>query len=375
MAEDTRGLTYSDAGVDYEAIDPAKVMAQTQAAATGENLSRWGLRELGASRGESAFVWEEADAYRAFVLECLGTKPLVANATREITGRTYYDALAQDTVAMVVNDIAAVGAEPQVITAYWAVGSSDWFDDQDRMRDLSHGWRAACDAVGATWGGGETPVLQGILAPEAVDLAGACVGVIKPKDRLVLGDALAPGDRIVVLASSGIHANGLSLARAIADRLPDGYGTRLSDGSLYGEALLAPTVLYSPALRALREAGVTPHYFSNITGHGWRKVMRARRPLRYRIERLPEPGPLFDFLVRHGQLDLDEAYGSLNMGAGFAVYVPEDQAEATVSAAESAGVAAWDVGVVEAADRSVILEPLDITYRGGELRLRADVGG
>lgn len=365
-----RGLTYAEAGVDYTAIDPAKVLAQRAAAGTSGLLDRWGLRAVAASRGESAFVWEEPDAYRAMVVEGLGTKNLVADAFRAHSGRSHYEALAQDTVAMIVNDISVVGAEPQVVTAYWAVGDSAWFDDHARAADLADGWASACALAGATWGGGETPVLSGIVAPGTIDLGGACVGIVRPKDRLCLGDRLATGDAIVLLASSGIHANGLTLARRIAVSLPDGYGTEVGDGVTLGEALLSPTHIYAPVVRDILESGVDVHYMANITGHGWRKLMRARRSLRYVVTEVPPPPPLFPFLIERGGLSDAEAYGNLNMGAGFAVYAPAGDTGAILQAAERNGLRAWVVGHVEEGARAVVLEPLGLTFEGDSLEVR-----
>src|SRR5664279_1180672 len=110
--------TYAETGVDYSALDPIKLLAQQAAAATAPNLGKFGASELTASRGESAYVWEEPDAYRALVVEGLGTKNLIADKMRAVTGKTYYDSLAQDTVAMIVNDLVVVGAMPQVVNAY-----------------------------------------------------------------------------------------------------------------------------------------------------------------------------------------------------------------------------------------------------------------
>ena len=106
------------------------------------------------------------------------------------------------------------------------------------------GWKRACDTCAVAWGGGETPALAGVVEAGRIDLAASCTGLINPKERLSVGDKLAPGDAIVLLASSGIHANGLSLARKLVERLPDGYLSKLPDGTTYGEALLAPTALY-----------------------------------------------------------------------------------------------------------------------------------
>ena len=112
--------------------------------------------------------------------------------------------------------------------AYWAAGGSDWFADGERAAALVAGWKRACDDCGVAWGGGETPALAGIVEDGRIDLAAACTGIVNPKERLSLGEHLAPGDAIVLLASSGIHANGLSLARKLAERLPRGYLTPLA---------------------------------------------------------------------------------------------------------------------------------------------------
>ncbi|MDP6054397.1 MAG: AIR synthase related protein, partial [Candidatus Latescibacteria bacterium] len=140
-------LTYEQSGVDYAKIDPLKVLAQQAAMATGRNTASAGITEVVASRGESAYVMDVGDFYIACITECLGTKALVADATREITGKTYYDYIAQDTIATAVNDLITVGARPLSIHAYWATGGSDWFDDKQRMQDLVDGWKRACDSI------------------------------------------------------------------------------------------------------------------------------------------------------------------------------------------------------------------------------------
>ena len=172
---------------------------------------------------------------------------------RKITGKTYHDQIAQDDVAMIVNDIIVVGAKPLVVNAYFAAGNSEWFSDEEKMEDLTNGFRDACNIAGAVWGGGESPSLRGIITEGTADLAGSCVGEIKPKDRLTLGEKLTLGDAILFVESSGVHANGLTLARTIASNLPEGYATRLSDGSIYGESLLTPTHLYSKLVQDLFE--------------------------------------------------------------------------------------------------------------------------
>ncbi|MDX2141917.1 MAG: AIR synthase-related protein [Rhodospirillaceae bacterium] len=364
-------IDYRAAGVDYTKIDPLKIDAQRAARDTGGNLARHALREVTASRGESAYVVDMGDFYLASITECLGTKVLIADAMRPITGKTYFDALAQDTLAMAINDIITVGATPISVQAYWAAGSSTWFDDKQRAADLVRGWKAACDRCGVSWGGGETPSLGGVVNADTIDLAASCIGIIKPKERLTIADKLAVGDSIVLLASSGIHANGVSLARKVATDSPEGYKAKLGDGRLFGDALLDATVLYSPVTEALFAAGVVPHYCANITGHGWRKIMRHASAFTYRFHAIGTVPPVLSYLQRAARLTDAEAYGTFNMGAGFALFVSPADAEKTVAVAAKAGVAAWIAGQVEAGPKRVVIEPLGITYTDADMHLRA----
>jgi len=363
-------LSYRQAGVDYELIDPLKVAAQRAAADTASHLQAHGFSEVRESRGESAYVVDVGPFYLASIVECLGSKALVADEMARLTGHSFYDAIAQDTIAMAINDLITVGATPLVVQAYWAAGGSDWFGDATRAQALVAGWKRACDMCQVAWGGGETPALAGIVEAGRIDLAASCTGLVNPKHRLSLGEKLGPGDAIVLLTSSGIHANGLSLARKLVERLPQGYLTPVLPGLNYGEALLAPTTLYSPVTEALYRAGVTTHYASNITGHGWRKLLRHPKPLRYRVHTLPAVPPVLRFIQRLAQQDDHEAYGTLNMGAGFALFVPADQAQRTVEIAVANGVAATLAGVVEVGDKELLVEPLGLRFAAKDLQLR-----
>jgi len=258
-----------------------------------------------------------------------------------------------------------------VVQAYWAAGGSEWFGDATRAQALVAGWKRACERCQVAWGGGETPALAGIVEAGRIDLAASCTGLVNPKQRLSLGEKLGPGDAIVLLESSGIHANGLSLARKLVERLPQGYLTPVQPGLGYGEALLAPTLLYSPVTEALHHAGITTHYASNITGHGWRKLLRHPKALRYRVHTLPEVPPVLSFIQRLAQQDDHEAYGTLNMGAGFALYVAASDAARVVEVARSCGVPAWVAGTVEAGAKKVVIEPLGLTFTADDLHVRA----
>ena len=367
-------LSYEQAGVNYDLIDPLKVSAQRAAAATAGHLAAHGFAEVKASRGESAYVVDVGPFYIASIVECLGSKALVADEMAILTGRSWYEGIAQDTIAMAVNDLITVGATPLVVQAYWAAGGSDWFSDAARAHALVTGWKKACDTCRVAWGGGETPALAGIVEAGRIDLAASCTGLINPKQRLSVGDRLAAGDVIVLLDSSGIHANGLSLARKLLERLPGGWLTEIDPvkhpGLGYGEALLAPTVLYSPVTEALWAAGIVPHYCANITGHGWRKLLRHPGAFTYRLHTVPPVPPVLQFIQRHARQDDREAYGTLNMGAGFALFVAAADAERTVQIAQGLGIGARVAGAVEAGDKQVLIEPLGIRFGDDDLQLR-----
>lgn len=363
-------LTYDQAGVNYDLIDPLKVAAQRAAAATAPHLAAHGFTEVPASRGESAYVVDVGPFYLASIVECLGSKALVADEMKALTGKSYYDGIAQDTIAMAVNDLITVGATPLVVQAYWAAGGSDWFGDAQRAQALVAGWKKACDTCGVAWGGGETPALAGIVESGRIDLAASCTGIVNPKSRLSVGDDLGAGDAIVILASSGIHANGLSLARKLVERLPKGYLTEVAPGLSYGEALLAPTTLYSPVTEAIAKAGIRVHYSANITGHGWRKMLRHTKSLTYRIDTVPPVPPVLKFIQEQAKQDDHEAYGTLNMGAGFALFVAAADAARVVELSKAAGVPAWVCGRVEDGPKQVLIEPLGIRYGADDLALR-----
>jgi len=363
-------LSYEQAGVNYDLIDPLKVSAQRAAASTATHLASHGFSEVQASRGESAYVVDVGPFYIASIVECLGSKALVADEMAALTGRSWYAGIAQDTIAMAVNDLITVGATPLVLQAYWAAGGSDWFGDAERAQALVAGWKAACEVCNVAWGGGETPALAGIVEAGRIDLAASCTGLINPKQRLSVGDRLAAGDAIVLLDSSGIHANGLSLARKLVERLPAGWLTEVEPGLSYGEALLAPTVLYSPVTEALWAAGIVPHYCANITGHGWRKLLRHPGRFTYRIHTVPPVTPVLKFIQQHAQQDDREAYSTLNMGAGFAIFVPAADAERVVQIAQGLGVGARVAGTVEAGEKQLLIEPLGIRFGDDDLQLR-----
>lgn len=365
-----QSITYSQVGDNYDTKNPIKKLAQTAAAQTAKHLEALGFKEISESRGESAFIWQvDENTFMASVIEGLGTKSLVADDMRVITKKTYYDTIAQDTVATIINDLVTSGAKPFVLHAYWAIEDNSWLQDEERMKDLIRGWQSACGDSGVAWGGGETPTLKGIIQPGTVDLGGSAIGIIH-KNKLVQAKNLQAGDRILFLKSNGINANGVSLARAVAKKLPEGYATKLPSGVMYGEALLAKTNIYATLIQDLLDKRINIHYISNITGHGLRKVMRAPADFTYIIEKIFPTPELFSFIQKHANLTDEEMYATFNMGQDYAIFLPAQDLQRAQEIIKENGFKSLDAGHLETGKRQIIIKPKNTTFGGETLNLR-----
>jgi phosphoribosylformylglycinamidine cyclo-ligase len=366
-------LSYEKSGVRYDELDAFKRACQKAARTTAGALIGHGYAEPASTRGESAYLIEAADHYLAQVEEGLGTKNLVADAVYAATGKCYYREIAIDTVATIVNDLITCGALPISVAMHAAVGDSGWFGDATRTHALVEGFAEGCRIAGAVWGGGETPTLGGVVEPGAIVLAGSAMGKIAPKNLRIVGD-VHEGNAILFFASSGVQTNGLSLCRRLAAQLPRGYQTPVGrgDSRMFGEALLAPSVIYVAFVRECQRRGVKLNYVAHITGHGWRKLMRLEEPFVYEIT-APRPAPpLFEFMMEAGPIERREAYATFNMGVGFAAFVSPQVAEAALAIARATGYDAWIAGRVRKAGtrKAVVVPALDLTFEGDSLRVR-----
>jgi len=366
-------LSYEKSGVRYDQLDAFKRECQKAARTTASALSDHGYAEPASTRGESAYLIEAVDHFLAHVEEGLGTKNLVADAVYAATGKSFYREIAIDTVATIVNDLVTCGALPISVAMHAAVGDSGWFADTTRTNALVQGFAEGCRLAGAVWGGGETPTLGGVVEPEAIVLAGSAIGKIEPKSLRIVGD-LRAGDAIIFFASSGVQTNGLSLCRRLAAQLPDEYSTSIGHGDLrsFGEALLAPSVIYVAFVRECQRRGLKLNYVAHVTGHGWRKLMRLEEPFVYEIT-APRPAPaLFQFMIEAGPIEQREAYATFNMGVGFAAYVSTENADAVLSVARATGYDAWLAGRVkkDGARKAVVVPDLGLTFEGDTLQVR-----
>ncbi|MEM5834802.1 MAG: AIR synthase-related protein [Candidatus Aenigmatarchaeota archaeon] len=380
----TMGIKYSDF-VDYRKLDSLKKMALEIFEPTLKYPERLGLRLLPESLGQTAPIFEPVGIKDSDFLivgpnvEGLGTKNLVADCmyseivekkriAENLDVKKLYRCIGQDTAAMSVNDVLAVGADPYVYCDIIACGKASWFDDLERTRELLLGYRQAADIGQFAIPQGETPELPGIVNSETLDLAGASCGLVRPKSRYITGEKIEEGDIIYGLASSGIHANGLSKARKIAEKLPEGFFTELSNGKTLGEELLTPTHIYSRLVMELFEF-IDIHFLQPITGHGWKKIMRARKPFTYVIENVPEPPLIFQELIEFGKkygFDVSdfENYQVWNMGVGYIIIGPKFDVDAIRKVVRrKSNIEVYELGYVKKGEKQVIIKPKNIVYK------------
>jgi len=363
-------MRYADF-VDYALLDPFKERVIEALGPTWGHIHRLGVRVVPESLGQPAALLDfvDYDFMLAFKSDGVGTKGCIADAMLAAGWKgdaaDLYAGLGIDLIAMNANDLICMGATPLALSDEIGSGRSEWFADEARVRGLLEGLRRGCDEAGLTIPCGETPTLPDVIAPQTAYITGSMIGLVRPKGRACWGQRLREGDVLLGLASSGIHSNGLTLARRIAEGLPQGYLTPFGSGGDWtlGQELLTPTRLYVRPVLEMFEADIALHYLSNITGSGWRKLMRCRYPFTYVIETLPDPPPIFHLLQERGGVSDYEAYQTWNMGIGFCLYAPEGEVEAIERVCAAHGLPVMRLGYVEAGERRVVLRPLGVEYR------------
>jgi phosphoribosylformylglycinamidine cyclo-ligase len=258
----------------------------------------------------------------AFCTDGVGSKVIVA----EQAGR--YDTVGIDCIAMNVNDVICVGAEPIALVDYIAVEDAQ----PDMLRDIAIGLRAGAEQAGVEIPGGELAqlpeLIKGHPSPNGFDLCASCIGVVA-LDGIVTGATMQPGDAIIGIPSSGVHSNGLTLARRVLDDLrevPPELG-----GRSVADELLEPTVIYVRAVLELLRSEVDVRGLAHITGDGFLNLTRLHAPVGYRIDNpLPVP-PVFTLIAERGAVDETELWEVFNMGCGFCAVVPAADADAAVA--------------------------------------------
>jgi phosphoribosylformylglycinamidine cyclo-ligase len=331
------GTTYKDAGVDIEAGDRLVDRIKPLAART---MIPEVMGGVGGFAGLCGLPADLEDPVLVSGTDGVGTKLKLAFALDR------HDSVGIDLVAMCVNDVITVGARPLFFLDYFATGRLD----VDQAEQVVKGIARGCELAGCALLGGETAELPGFYGGGEYDLAGFSVGVVSRK-RMLDGRAVRPGDRLLALASSGLHSNGYSLARKVLlegdgalalDAIPAGLGEPL------GDALLRPTRIYAKSVQAALAAGPVAA-FSHITGGGLPgnlpRVLPEGLGAEVDATRWVAP-PIFDLIAERGGVALAEMRRTFNLGVGFVAVCPEDAAEAVTAALQGAGETVSDIGRV-----------------------------
>jgi phosphoribosylformylglycinamidine cyclo-ligase len=356
--------TYRAAGVDTaaeeQALDSALVhlnrTLQLRANALGRAVLPNGffanVLDIGHGRGI------------AISTDGVGSKVLIAQELGK------YDTIGIDCIAMNVNDVLCVGAEPISMVDYLAVEMLD----QSIMSEIARGLAVGAEIANVTIPGGETAQLpdsvHGSQPGRGFDLVGTCIGTVD-LERIIAGADIMPGDVIVGLRSSGIHSNGLTLARKVlfgqVHLDVHAYSDHL--GGVVGEVLLEPTRIYVREILDMLRAGLAIKGLAHITSDGLLNLPRLRNPVGYVVERVPEPQPIFSLIQELGGITDAEMYKTFNMGVGFCVIVAPADAERARGIAASHGTESIVLGYTDADERRrVRITPKDLVGEAKQFR-------
>lgn len=335
---DKPSLSYKEAGVDVEQAnalvgDIKKIAARTRRPGVIGNIGSFGAS------------FEIPSHYRQPLLvsgtDGVGTKLKLAIEMNQ------HDTIGIDLVAMCVNDVACLGAEPLFFLDYFATGRLNSAQAIAILTGIGKG----CEIAGAALIGGETAEMPGMYHGEDYDLAGFCVGVVE-KDQVIDGSQVQIGDCLIGVASSGPHSNGYSLIRRVLENTRTPLNQTFA-GSTLGDVLLTPTRIYIPALQALQKS-VSVHAIAHITGGGLIENLPRVLPPHTQavIQQQSWTWPaIFQWLQQQGNIDTQEMYRAFNTGVGLVICIAKRDADAALGILKAAGESAWILGHIESSDQ------------------------
>ena len=302
----------------------------------------------------------------------VGTKVLVAQMLRK------FDTIGIDCIAMNANDLLCVGAEPLALVDYVAVQ----LPNRRMFREIAQGLQEGARRARITIPGGEIAqlreIIRGVHQDDGLDLVGTCVGIV-PLDRIIIGQRIEPKDVVLGLRSSGIHSNGLTLARDVVFRRkrlrPDRHMPEL--GRTIGEELLEPTRIYVPEILEMLRAGLDLKALIHITGDGLLNLSRVAAPAGFVIDFWPEPHPVFGLIQAMGRIRSEEMFRVFNMGIGFCLVLPDDprQIDQAMAIAKRHGVESYRLGTtIRDAEKRISLRPYNLVGHGGRFHRGSGFG-
>lgn len=345
-SSDQQPITYADAGVDVEAGDRAVELMKASVKATHSPAVVGGVGGFAGMYDASALLKYKRPLL-ASSTDGVGTKVAIAQAMDK------HDTIGFDLVGMVVDDIVVVGAEPLVMTDYIACGKVV----PERIAAIVSGIAEGCRLAGTSLVGGETAEHPGLLGPDEYDVAGAATGVVEA--QAMLGpERVKAGDRVIAMASSGIHSNGYSLVRRVIHAAGWDLNREVTElGRTLGEELLEPTRVYAgDCLSLMRTLNTEPESpeaplrgFSHVTGGGLAANLARVLPtgLAATVDRGTwELPPIFSLIGQLGKVPQDDLERTLNVGVGMVAIVAPDAAADAIAHLNARGLQAWDMGEV-----------------------------
>ncbi|MFQ6127314.1 MAG: phosphoribosylformylglycinamidine cyclo-ligase [Thermoplasmata archaeon] len=334
--------TYKESGVDIDAEKESIRSLVTQL-----TFRRKGLGASFDIPGFFTGLINFGEYFLSLCTDSVGTKLLVASSLGK------WDTVGIDCIAMSVNDMICIGAEPLAFVDYFAVERYD----KEISRQIGIGLNEGAKRANISIVGGEFATLPEIV--KGFDLGGTCLGFVK-KDQMISGSEIEEGDSIVGLASSGIHSNGLTLARRLLSEAEVSLQEKPSGLSrTVGEELLEPTQIYVrevlDIIKKFRIKGM-----ANITGGALRNLIRLKKSVQFVITDPMEPQPIFNFLQELGGIEEKEMYQTFNMGLGFALVCGREEADSVM---ETIGdrIPSKTIGIVDEGTGAFVPD-LDLRY-------------
>ena len=340
-------MDYKSAGVDIEAGYKSVELMKAHVKETMRPEVLGGLGGFSGAFSMSAIKDMEEPVLLSGTDGC-GTKVKIAMLLDK------HDTMGIDAVAMCVNDVACAGGEPLFFLDYIACGKNY----PEKIASIVKGVAEGCKQSGCALIGGETAEHPGLMAEDDYDLAGFTVGVCDKKD-LITGENIKAGDKLIGIASSGVHSNGFSLVRKVFTMNEENLNRYVESlGTTLGEALLTPTRIYVKALKAVKESGVTVKGCSHITGGGFYENIPRMLPENARaVVKLDsfKVLPIFNLIQTSGKIKDEMMYNTFNMGLGMVLAVDKDDVNKTMEALSKAGETCYVIGEVVAGEKGVDL--------------------
>ena len=338
-------LDYKQSGVDIEAGYKSVELMKQYVKATNRPEVLGGIGGFSGAFSAEAFKGMEEPILLSGTDGC-GTKVKLAFLMDK------HDTIGIDAVAMCVNDVACAGGEPLFFLDYIACGKNY----PEKIATIVKGVAEGCKQSGCALVGGETAEHPGLMPEDEYDIAGFSVGVVDKKD-LITGETIAVGDTLIGIASSGVHSNGFSLVRKIFDMTTESLNTYYDElGTTLGEALLAPTIIYVKAMKAIKDAGVKVKGCSHITGGGfYENIPRMLHDgVRAQVKKDSYEVPaIFKLMQKKGDVADQMMYNTYNMGLGMVLAVDPADVDKTMEAIKSAGEKPYIVGSIVAGEKGV----------------------